>query len=386
MTTTTKQKARSYRRSLNDTIRGLTYGQALVPSISASFNPSLYGTFQFTKKGSKVESIRHVMKPSVGFSYSPESEKLSSDMYRTVQYDTLGNTREYSIYEGSIYGTPSAGMRSGSVTFGLSNIVEAKVFAKNDTTGKPKKIKLIESLSLNTAYNIFSDSLNWSPVGMSFRTTLAENINLQASSTFNPYAINENGTTISQPAISQGQGLVRMTNLNMSLDFDLGQLVRGQQKGSQQQAGGMGQQGSGRSPGALGEDGTGPTGNLPLANSNIDEYGYVKFDVPWSLRVAYNFNYSKPGVKTNITQTMTLAGDVRLTSKTAITYNTGYDLKENEITMTRVGISRDLHCWEMSFSWIPVGYMKSWNFTIRAKASMLQDLKYERRKDYHENY
>ena len=128
------------------------------------------------------------------------------------------------------------------------------------------------------------------------------------------------------------------------------------------------------------------TGNLPLANSNIDEYGYVKFDVPWSLRMAYNFNYSKPGVNTNITQTMTMAGDVKLTSKTAITYNTGYDFKENEITMTRIGISRDLHCWEMSFSWIPVGYMRSWNFTIRAKASMLQDLKYERRKDYHENY
>jgi len=112
----------------------------------------------------------------------------------------------------------------------------------------------------------------------------------------------------------------------------------------------------------------------------------VKFDVPWSLRVAYNFNYSKPGLTTNITQTMTLAGDVKLTPKTAITYNTGYDFKQNEITMTRVGISRDLHCWEMSFSWIPVGYMRSWNFTIRAKASMLQDLKYERKKDYHENY
>ncbi|MDZ7636362.1 MAG: hypothetical protein U5L72_18795 [Bacteroidales bacterium] len=148
----------------------------------------------------------------------------------------------------------------------------------------------------------------------------------------------------------------------------------------------MGQQGAGRSSVAPGGEGGGPTGNLPLANNNIDEFGYVRFDVPWSLRVAYNFNDSKPGVRTNITQTMTLAGDVRLTSKTAITYNTGYDFKQNEITMTRVGISRDLHCWEMSFSWIPVGYMRSWNFTIRAKASMLQDLKYERRKDYHENY
>ncbi len=372
---------------INDTIRGITYGQALVPTVSASFNPSVYGTFQFTKKGSRVESIRHVMKPSIGFSYSPESGRLSTDMSKTVQYDTLGKTREYSIYEGSIYGTPSTGMRSGSFSFGLSNILEAKVFTKDDTTGKPKKIKLIESLSLNTSYNIFSDSLNWSPIGMSFRTTLAENINLQASSTFNLYAISDKGTAISRAAVTQGQGLARLTNLNMSLDFDLGRLLRGKESASQQQnMGASGRQGTGQPAEEAGTDGDSPSRNLPLSNNNIDEFGYVRFDVPWSLRVAYNFSYSKPGLRTNITQTMSLSGDVRLTPKMAITYNTGYDIRQNEITPTRIGISRDLHCWEMSFSWIPVGYMKSWNFTIRAKASMLQDLKYERRKDYHENY
>jgi hypothetical protein len=136
-------------------------------------------------------------------------------------------------------------------------------------------------------------------------------------------------------------------------------------------------------PGAIGGS---ASGNLPLANKDYDEYGYARFDVPWSLRMAYNFNYSKSGLRTNITQTMTMSGNVKLTPKMAINYNTGFDFKQKEITMTRVGISRDLHCWEMSFSWIPVGYMKSWNFTIRAKASMLQDLKYERRKDYHDNY
>ncbi|MCK7531579.1 MAG: hypothetical protein MZV63_11385 [Marinilabiliales bacterium] len=77
--------------------------------------------------------------------------------------------------------------------------------------------------------------------------------------------------------------------------------------------------------------------NLPLATNNLDEFGYVKFDVPWSLRMAYNFNYSVSGLRTSITQTLTLSGDVRLTPKTAVTYNTGYDFRQNEITMTRVG-------------------------------------------------
>jgi lipopolysaccharide assembly outer membrane protein LptD (OstA) len=367
---------------VNDTTRGFFYGQALVPSISASFNPSLYGLFQFTKKGSRIQSIRHVMKPSVSFSYAPELPFLASDMYRMVQYDTIGNTRQYSIYDGSIYGTPSPGTKSGSVSFSLANIVEAKVFARDDTTGKPKKIKLIENLSLNTSYNLFSDSLNWSPISMSFRTTLAENIGVQANSSFTIYGMNQNGGSVSELAIQQGRGLVRMTGLNVSLDCDLGQLIKGKKTGTgQQQPGAAGLQ---RPEGAA--DAPGPDRNLPLANSNLDEYGYVKFDVPWSMRMAYNFNYSKPGLRSNISQTLTLSGDVRLTSKTAVNYSSGYDFKQREITMTRIGISRDLHCWEMSFSWIPTGYMKSWSFTIRAKASMLQDLKYERRKDFHENF
>ncbi|MFZ0472579.1 MAG: putative LPS assembly protein LptD, partial [Bacteroidales bacterium] len=167
---------------INDTVRGLSYGQSLIPSISASYNTQLDGRFRFTKKGSKIETIRHLIKPSMGFSYSPELDWLVSDMYKTVQYDTLGHEKEYSIYEGAIYGTPTGGTRAGSLTFSIVNIVEAKVFTKDDTTGKPKKIKLIDNLSFNTSYNIFSDSLNWAPVTAQFRTTLAENINLMASS------------------------------------------------------------------------------------------------------------------------------------------------------------------------------------------------------------
>ncbi|HWR75270.1 MAG TPA: putative LPS assembly protein LptD [Bacteroidales bacterium] len=365
---------------INDTIRGLSYGQSLLPSISASYNTQLDGRFRFTKKGSKIETIRHLMKPSVGFSYSPELDWLVSDMYKTVQYDTLGNTKEYSIYEGAIYGTPTGGKRAGSLTFGLVNIVEAKIFARNDTTGKPKKIKLIDNLSFNTSYNIFSDSLNWAPVTAQFRTTLAENINLMASSSLTIYGLSEQGTTVSELAISQGDGLFRMTNFTTSIDLDLGRLLQKKDKSRQQSSAG-----SGQAPAGQMQEGARSGSNLPLDNREYDEYGYARFDVPWSLRMAYNFSYRKPAFKSDISQTMTLSGDLRLTPKMAINYSTGYDFGQHEITMSRIGISRDLHCWEMNFSWIPVGYMKSWNFTIRAKAGLLNDLKYERKKDYHEN-
>jgi hypothetical protein len=117
-----------------------------------------------------------------------------------------------------------------------------------------------------------------------------------------------------------------------------------------------------------------------------DEYGYSIFDVPWSMRVSYNINYSKPAFRSLLTQTLSVSGNVTLTKKMAVTYTSGYDFTQKEITMTQIGITRDLHCWDMSFNWIPNGTMKMWNFTIRVKAAILSDLKYERRKDFHDTY
>jgi hypothetical protein len=108
--------------------------------------------------------------------------------------------------------------------------------------------------------------------------------------------------------------------------------------------------------------------------------------MPWTMRVAYSFYYSKPGLKSSVTQNLSLSGTLNLTSKTTINYTSGYDLSRRQITMTSIGISRNLHCWEMNVQWIPTGYLKSWVFTIRVKATVLADLKYERRKDFHDTY
>jgi lipopolysaccharide assembly outer membrane protein LptD (OstA) len=117
-----------------------------------------------------------------------------------------------------------------------------------------------------------------------------------------------------------------------------------------------------------------------------DEFGYAVVDLPWTMAVAYNFNYSKNLLKPTITQQFTLTGTLKVANKTSINYITGYDIAQKQITMTRIGINRDLHCWNMSFNWIPTGYLKSWDFTIRINSSMLSDIKYERRKDYRENF
>jgi hypothetical protein len=366
-----------------DTAKGFFYGQAINPSISASFNPQIFGTYQFTNPNSRVQAIRHVIKPSVSFSYVPSLQGLSSKMYRQVQVDTLGNMQEYSIYEGNIYSPPSQSQRSGNISFSLVNLVEAKVFAKNDTTGKPKKVKIIDNFGITTAYNIFADKFNWDLISMQARTTLAHNINISSNAQFTLYGHDETGKITEAFALKQNGKLMRLTNFGTSLDLSVSDLLNGNKSKDKGSA----------TPNALtgGVQGNAPAQSGDLSQSNKganirDAYGYPVFNVPWTMNLSYNVNYRKIGLSSEVSQALSMSGMVSITKKMSMQYTTGYDFRGKQITMTQIGISRDLHCWEMNFNWVPNGTMKMWNFTIRVKASVLGDLKYERRKDFHDNY
>jgi hypothetical protein len=371
---------------ITETSKGIFYGQAFNPSISASFNPQIFGMYTLKNPDSRLQAVRHVMKPSVNFNYIPSLPGLSSDMYENVQIDTTGNRfRDYSIYEGNIYGTPSLSKKSGTVGFGLVNIIEGKMFARNDTTGKAKKVKIIDNLGINTSYNIFADSIKWAPITMSVRTTLFNNFNLSANSNFSMYALSEKGQIYNAFLFSQSGKLLRLTNFTTSLDFSLSELLAGDKKKNKSATSAN----SGADMFNQGFENPRGTSQGGDQNQNAvlrDEYGYQQFDVPWSMNLSYSLNYSKPSLKTSITQAVSMNGNVTLTKALSLTYISGYDFTGKSITMTSVGVRRDLHCWEMNLNWIPVGTMKGWNFTIRAKSSVLGDLKYDRRKDYHDSY
>jgi hypothetical protein len=176
-----------------------------------------------------------------------------------------------------------------------------------------------------------------------------------------------------------------MTNFTMSLDFSVSDLLKGNEA----------KRNAGTSPANEPPGGRMDTGDqapdTPVSDAveeenQFDEFGYMQFDMPWTMNVAYSFNYSRPSMKSLISQTLMINGNVSITKKMNLTYNTGYDLTRKAITMTQISMTRDLHCWDMSFNWIPNGNMKMWEFSIRVKAAVLSDLKYERRKDYHDNY
>ncbi|TFH37588.1 MAG: LPS-assembly protein LptD, partial [Bacteroidia bacterium] len=365
---------------VEEQLSGLFYGQALSPRISASFSPQLFGTYTFKNQDARVIAIRHVIKPSVGFSLVPALDGLSSDMYRTVQSDTLGNTEEYSIFSKGIYGTPTTPGRSGSLTFSLVNIIEGKVRTRNDTTGKGEKVKLIDNLGFNTSYNIFADSLRWSPIRMTMRTRLAKEIDFSASGSFDPYATDSLYRRINTSEFKMNHNLARLTAFNVSVGFDLGRLIDNFTGRSGQDRGNIPTDPSGLDEigmrdnlsGGSEDDIIGGDMGRPTTTGGLifDRYGYSNFDMPWSLRFAYTFYYSKPRDESVIKQNFTVSGDVKLTAKTSLRYTSGYDISSKEITMTSIGIVRDLHCWEMSFNWVPIGYLQSWDFTIRIKASV----------------
>ena len=374
---------------VNDTIQGFFYGQAVNPSISASFSPQIFGTYDFAEinPNSRLQQIRHVMKPSVSFSFTPSFAGLSSKMYRQIQVpDPYKLQGLYSVYEANIFGTPSLASKSGNVSFSLVNIVEGKVFARNDTTGKAKKIKLIDNFSINTAYNIFADSVRWAPISMQFRTTLMNNINLSANSSFTLYGVNPTtGQSVGKFLLSEDHKLMKLTQFNAGLDFSLSDLLKKDKNKTNttnpQNAGAQGTQGSFGMPA--------PGASIPQNNTTgatKDAYGYPVFNVSWTLNMNYSLTYTKTIKKPVLSQTLSFNGNVALTKKMSVTYTSGYDFTAHKITMTNIGVTRDLHCWEMNLNWIPNGTMQSWNFTIRVKASVLGDLKYDRRKDFHDSY
>ena len=336
-----------------DTLQGFKYAHNYSTSASLSLSPKIYGMYTF-KKTSKIEAIRHVMTPSISVSYTPEIGVDREKYYNTYKNGD-GKDVEYSIFEGSLYGTPTGAKESGSINLSLDNNVEAKIKTANDTTGNEdfKKVKLLESLKFSTSYNMFADSLNWSNIRINGRTKIFNNkLDVSFNSTVDPYDLNANDVKIDKFG-------PRLTNASIDLGFRLSS--------------------SDFKDDSEGEDSA--KGN----ERKSDEMKYIKFDIPWSFTIDYGWTYSKTRRESNVNQNLGFRGDFSLTPKWKINFSTGYDFANKSITATQFSLTRDLHCWQMTFNTIPFGTYQSYNFKINVKSSVLQDLKYEKKKVWQDN-
>jgi lipopolysaccharide assembly outer membrane protein LptD (OstA) len=332
-------------------------------SFSSTLNTRIYGMYQF--KNFKIAAIRHVMTPSVSFSYLPDFSNYKWGYYKYYMPSTKATEPlKYSIFDQGIYGTaPSA--ESGRVTFALSNNLEMKIRSKKDTITGLKKVVILENFTIATSYDLAKDSLNWSKVSLSGRTKLFKNLDLRYVALLDPYIIDSAGNNLNQFEWTVNRRLLRSTSSEwaFSLDWNLRPKTEQKPKTSQN---------------ATEEE-------MKMINSNRD--AYIDYDIPWSLNIYYTFRYTNTYNTTTavfdkkVVQTLSFNGDMSITPKWRIGLSSGYDFDGNKFTYTSVDINRDMHCWEMIFKWIPIGFQKSYNVTIRVKSTVLQDLKLTKKKD-----
>lgn len=325
-------------------------------STSASLSTRMYGMYQFTK--GPVAAIRHVFTPTVGISYRPDFGLPSYGYYKTYQYDTLKHTRTYSIFERTVYGSPSNG-KYGSVSLNLGNNLEMKVRTNSDTGATLKKIKLLENLNIGASYNLVADSMRLSVIGVRGNTTLFDKLNLSFGTTYDPYAFDANNNDYNRFQHDVDKRFARLTNANVALNFSLNN--------------------------SKGEKTSSKYTTQQLSGINEHPEDYVDFNIPYSLNVNYTYSYNKRGnLMASATQSVSMNGDVNLTSKWKVGFSSWYDITNNKITSFNVNIFRDLHCWEMHLNWIPFGFQESYFFQINVKSSILQDLKLIKRKDFYD--
>ncbi|MDR2273784.1 MAG: LPS-assembly protein LptD [Sphingobacterium sp.] len=351
-----------------DTLQG--FNRAYDYSVSTGLSTKIYGMYP---KIGKIEAIRHVVTPSINFNYRPDFSDARYGFYQHYN-DQYGNRNVYSIFQQGIYGSPSAG-KSAGIGFSIDNNIEAKVKSKSDTTdGGFKKIPILQGLTFSGNYNFVADSLKLSPITFSGRTAFFDQkMNVNFNGTFDPYSIDNNGVRINRYAIKDGS-LARLTNFGLSFDYSLNPKAA---KSRNNNIDSLRKEMSGA--------GMTPEQAQALARISSDPNAFVDFNIPWNLAASFSFNMSKffnsstRRMDNQITSTLNLHGDFSVTPKWKVTFQSGYDFKQKEVVMTSFNIYRDLHCWDMSFGWMPFGRYRSYNVTIRAKASILQDLKLTKR-------
>ena len=392
-------------------------------STSASLSTKLYGYYTPIRKwfGDYVDRIRHVMTPSLSFSYHPD---FGSDLFKF--YDTYTKTivdknsvhpisQEeviYSPYSQGMYGVPGRGV-SSTLSFGIQNNVEMKVKDKSDSTGLAyKKVSLIDNFLLNWGYNFAADSMNWSNLSVAIRLKLTKRFSLNLSGQFDPYRYlpNEKGNIVRTGQLHWNNGEMmhfKGTRTSFSYTFNNDTFKKKEKKKKKEE------EDDNLMDDAM-ADPLNPNAQLdverdPITGEPIDDIfgnkekeenkeedteddrgGYPPLKIPWSFTVNYSFGFvekmtkefynpNTSAYKLKYTHNLTFSGSIQPTPKWRMNFSGSVDLENWKITQTSLSIYRDLHCWALSASVSPFGLYKSFMVTIGANASMLRDLKYEKR-------
>jgi lipopolysaccharide assembly outer membrane protein LptD (OstA) len=389
---------RSYDPELNDGLGGVvqdtvsgfdsyrTYG------FSAGLGTTVYGTFNFGKD-KKIQAIRHVVRPSVSYNISPGFEQYYEE-YTIPSADPQVNAQvqQYSRFENTIYGAPGK-LYSSSMSFALSNTLEAKVRNPDTTATEPKKIALLNNFNLSSAYNITADSLNWSNVQFTGSIPIVKKLDLNVNGSLDPYALNANNQKINTFNINNGGSLFRLVNANMSFnysfsskDFDGSRSDDDDDNANDPDFNNDTFRNGGRPDDLFGDgrDIADLRGDEPADKDKKQEDDkWYNNSIPWDFRLAYTITYGNQLRQNEISSnSLMMSSNISLSPKWRIGISSGYDFKNKGITLTQMRFERDLESWVMRFSWTPIGARNtSWNFFIGIRGSILRDIKYDKRRE-----
>ena len=373
---------------VQDTISGFdsyrTYG------FSTGVGTTIYGTFNFGKD-KKIQAIRHVMRPSIGYSISPGFQQYY-DEYTIVSADPEINDQvvEYSRFENTLYGAPGK-LYSSSMSLALSNTLEAKIRDKDTTAVEPKKLILLNNLNFSTGYNFSADSLKWSNVQVTGSIPIVKKLDFNFNGSLDPYALDNDNNRINTFNIENGGSLFRLVNGNISFNYSFSSKDFEKAEEEDEDFDSDTFRNGGRPDDLFGD----PTefndlSPVPVDKKNKDkttEKAWYQYDIPWDLRLAYTLTYSNSQRQNEISsQSLMMSSSVTLSPKWSVRVSSGYDFKNKGVTLTQLGFVRDLDSWTMRFNWTPIGARNtSWNFFIGIKGSILKDIKYDKRREADRN-
>lgn len=345
-------------------------------SFGLSFNTAVFGTFNFKK--SRIQAIRHVIRPSLSVNYRPD---LSSQHFYTDTINAQGYTARFSEFQGGLFGGYSEG-RAGGLSFQLDNNLEMKWRGKKDTA--VKKIRLVDGYGFSTSYNFLADSMKLSPFQFYFRTNLFEKINLNASASMSPYQTDALGRDIDKYAWEDGKFKPgRLTSGSISLSTSFQSKPKDEAKDKENKE-------------ALEQQMNDPV--LAADRQRLLDYmrqnpaEFVDFNIPWQINISYalyfreQFKPDYSGFEKIISSNANFSGSFNLTEKWNFSVNGYYDFDTKKLQTFSMAISRDMHCWQMSINVTPIGIYRFFNFTISPKSGILQDLRINRTRSFYTGY
>ena len=403
----TNKVMQSWDEQSQTAVRDTTYGFYNVYnwSMSVSASTKLYGFWVPNKKifGDKIQAIRHVITPQVSYNYAPDFSSSRYGYYETYQKtDAQGNVtlEQYSPFSGALFGVPGKG-RTGSIAMSLSNNIEMKVKSDKDSTGF-KKLSIIDELGANMSYNMAAKEKKWSDLTMNIRLKWWKNYTFNMTAVFATYAyeLDANGRPYVGNHTEWGKGRFgRFQGMSQNISYTLNP-----EKIRKLFGGGKDEDKNKKTTGDDDDD-TGVETNVDddmmkaqngakkqTSRAETDENGYMKFSMPWSITFGYGitmrentagkFNTKTMRYPYKFTQNLNFSGNIRISDGWNISFSSGYDFEEHDMSMTTASLQRDLHCFSMSCSVVLAPYT-SYNFSFRCNAATLTDaLKYDKRSGY----